>query len=60
MFLVLAYECNKNQRALGASFYWFLGLVEGTEVNYIRKGKWKHHCDTNQAGTVRDKTLGQD
>lgn len=27
---------------------------------YIGKGKQKHHCDTNQTGTVRDKTLGQD
>ena len=39
----------------------FIDFLDSLKVQrYIRKGKQKHHCDTNQTGTVRDKTLGQD
>lgn len=39
----------------------FMDFLDSLKVQrYIRKGKRKHHCDTNQTGTVRDKTLGQD
>ena len=39
----------------------FIDFLDSLKVQrYIGKGKRKHHCDTNQTGTVRDKTLGQD